>query len=62
MAPITVGAALILLTLPALVGCQERPLTPQEIQDQHRFMTTCRPADFARDYTEFLAYCDHQTR
>jgi hypothetical protein len=50
--------ALILLCLPALLGCQERPLTPAEIQDQHRFMTGCRPEDAARDYTEYMAYCD----
>jgi hypothetical protein len=49
---------LLLALFPALFGCQERTLTPAEIQDQHRFMTGCQPADAARDYTEFLVYCD----
>jgi hypothetical protein len=53
---------LMLLALAALFGCQERPLTSQEIQDQHRFMTGCRPVDAARDSMDFEAYCDHQTQ
>jgi hypothetical protein len=49
---------LVTLGLLALLGCQQRPLTPQEIQDQHRFMTGCRAEDAARDPTDFEAYCD----
>lgn len=42
----------------ALLGCQQRPPTPQETLDQQRFMTGCRPADATRDPTAFTAYCD----
>jgi len=49
---------LMLLTLPALIGCQERPLTPQEIQDQHRFEVGCRPQD-AEGYEQAMPYCGH---
>ena len=48
---------MVLLALSALLGCRERPLTPAEIQDQHRFVTGCRPQD-APDYGSFIAYCD----
>ena len=58
--PRTVGrVALTFLVLALLAACQERPLTSQEIQDQHRFATGCRPSDYARDSTEFMSYCDH---
>jgi len=49
---------LVMLGLLALLGCQQRPLTPQDIQDQQRFMTGCRHSDAARDPTDFEAYCD----
>jgi len=62
MKRVSLRVALMFLSLAFLVGCQERPLTPAEIQDQHRFMTGCRPEDAARDYTDFIAYCDHQTQ
>ncbi len=48
---------MMLLGLSALLGCQERPLTPSELQDQRRFVTGCRPQD-APDYATFIAYCD----
>jgi len=51
--------ALTFLVLALLAACQERPLTSQEIQDQHRFAAGCRPSDYARDSTEFMSYCDH---
>lgn len=49
---------LVLLALPALIGCQQRPLTPQEIQDQHRFEVGCRPQD-AEGYEQEMPYCGH---
>ncbi len=49
---------LAMLGMLALLGCQQRAPTPQEIQDQQRFMMGCRPADAARDPTAFTAYCD----
>ena len=53
---------LMLLALVVLSGCQERPLTSRETPDQQRFMMGCRPVDSARDYTDYEAYCDHQTQ
>jgi len=51
--------ALVLLGLLAvLVGCQSRPLTPQEISDQHRFETGCRFVD-AQGYEGNMPYCGH---
>jgi hypothetical protein len=47
-----------MLSFLVLLGCQQRPLTPAETQDQQRFMTGCRSADAARDPTAFTAYCD----
>ena len=52
------ATCLVILALFGLLGCQQRPPTPQEIQDQQRFMTGCRPADAARDPTGYEAYCD----
>ncbi len=50
---------LMLLALAtALLGCQERPLTPAEIQDQHRFQVGCRPED-AQGYERNMPYCGH---
>jgi len=49
---------LLTILLVALLGCQQRPPTPAEIQDRQRFMTDCRATDAARDPTEFEAYCD----
>jgi hypothetical protein len=48
----------MLLALPALAGCQERPLTPAEIQDQHRFEVGCRAED-AQGYERAMPYCGH---
>jgi len=55
------GAKLCVLmfsALPVLLGCQERPLTPQEIQDQHRFEVGCRAQD-AQGYERAMPYCGH---
>ena len=49
---------LALLLIITLLGCEQRPPTPREIQDQQRFMMGCRPADAARDPTDYEAYCD----
>jgi len=48
---------LLVLSL-SLLGCQERPLTQQEIQDQHRFEVGCRFQD-AQGYEQALPYCGH---
>jgi hypothetical protein len=52
------SSCVLLLALPALLGCQERPLTPQEIQDQRRFEVGCRFQD-AQGYEQALPYCGH---
>ncbi len=49
---------LMLLALPALVGCQERPLTPAEIRDRQRFEVGCRSED-AQGYERAMPYCGH---
>ncbi len=51
-------ATLGMLWMLAMLGCQQRQPTAQEIQDQQRFMMGCRPADAARDPTGYEAYCD----
>jgi hypothetical protein len=53
----TILCALMMLGLPTLPGCQQRPLTQTEIQDQRRYVTNCRAQD-APDYSTFIAYCD----
>jgi hypothetical protein len=47
-----------LMLAPLLLGCQERPLTPTEIQEQHRFEVGCRPED-AQGYERAMPYCGH---
>ncbi len=47
---------LTLLGLSALTSCQQRPLTPAEIEDQHRFEMGCRPED-AQGYERNMPYC-----
>ena len=54
--PIYAVAAVALLT--ALSACQDRPLTPQEVSDQHRFETGCRFQD-AQGYEGNMPYCGH---
>jgi hypothetical protein len=49
---------LMLLALPALIGCQQRAPTPAEIQDQHRFEVGCRFQD-AQGYEQVMPYCGH---
>ena len=41
-----------------LASCQERPLTPAEIQDQHRFQVGCRGED-AQGLERAMPYCGH---
>lgn len=50
---------LMILGLLAVSGCQQRPLTPQEVQDQHRFEVGCRGSD-AQGYEENTPYCGHE--
>ncbi len=57
MSPKIVLVLSVLNLLALVAGCQQGP-PPTETPDQQRFMTGCRPADAARDQTEFLAYCD----
>lgn len=52
------GSVLICVVLLILAGCQERPLTPAEIQDQHRFEVGCRAED-AQGYERAMPYCGH---
>ena len=49
---------LLVLSAVTLIACQEHPLTPAEIQDQHRFQTGCRPEDY-QGYERNAPYCDH---
>jgi hypothetical protein len=49
---------LMLLALPALLGCQERAPTPAEIQGQRRFEVGCRFQD-AQGYEAAMPYCGH---
>jgi hypothetical protein len=54
-------ASLLTLVFPALLvllGCQERPLTLAEIQEQHRFEVGCRAED-AQGYERAMPYCGH---
>jgi hypothetical protein len=53
-----VWRALAVLGFLTLHGCQERPLTPAEIQDQHRFQVGCRAED-AQGYERAMPYCGH---
>jgi hypothetical protein len=50
--------ALMFAAVHVLLRCQERPLTPAEIQDQHRFEVGCRPED-AQGYERAMPYCGH---
>jgi hypothetical protein len=52
-----VKTVLLAMLLLVLLGCQQHPLTPEEIRDQQIFMTGCRAADAALDPTAFEAYC-----
>ncbi len=51
-------SALMCAALVVLCGCQERPLTPDEIRDQHRFEMGCRAED-AQGYERAMPYCGH---
>ncbi|MGE5202508.1 MAG: hypothetical protein ACM3O6_10635 [Acidobacteriota bacterium] len=53
---VRVAASLSLLAM--LVGCDNRPLTPEEVEAQHRFETGCRPQD-AQGYEMNMPYCGH---
>jgi hypothetical protein len=45
-----------LAILSTLLGCENRPLTPAEVQDQHRFEVGCRYQD-AQGYEMNMPYC-----
>ena len=53
---VRVAASLPLLTM--LVACNPRPLTPEEVEAQHRFETGCRAVD-AQGYEMNMPYCGH---
>jgi hypothetical protein len=54
------GRCLVLLisSFVALFGCQARPLTPTQIQDQQRFEVGCR-AEGAEGLEHNMPYCGH---
>ena len=54
-------SALLGILASALLACQQQPQRA-ETPDQQRFMMGCHPSDYARDPTEFEAYCDNQTQ
>lgn len=53
-----VRVALSLSLLATLLACDPRPLTPEEVQAQHRYETGCRPQD-AQGYERNTPYCGH---
>jgi hypothetical protein len=51
-----IAASLSLLAM--LIACNPRPLTPEEVEAQHRFETGCRGVD-AQGYEMNMPYCGH---